>query len=114
MRWTCSSAARLARELQDAGHRVSERSELVGPFKNAGREWRPHGHPEPVRVHDFPDKALGKAIPYGVYDLTRDAGWVSVGVDHGTASFAVETLRRWWGRMGCVSYPAARRVFDHG
>ena len=58
----------------------------------------------------FPDKALGKAIPYGVYDLTRDAGWVSVGVDHDTASFAVETLRRWWGRMGCVSYPAARRL----
>ena len=88
----------------------TKKKELVGPFKNAGREWRPHGDPEPVRVHDFPDKALGKAIPYGVYDLTRDAGWVSVGVDHDTASFAVETLRRWWERMGCVSYPAARRL----
>ena len=166
LRWTCSSAARLSRELQEAGHRVSERSvnrllhalgyslqanrktlegkqhpdrdaqfnhinrrvrafqrrrqpvvsvdtkkkELVGPFENAGREWRPRGHPEPVRVHDFPDKALGKAIPYGVYDLPHDAGWVSVGVDHDTASFAVETLRRWWRRMGCVSYPVARRL----
>ena len=166
LRWTCSSAARLSRELQEAGHRVSERSvdrllhalgyslqanrktlegkqhpdrdaqfnhinrrvrafqrrrqpvvsvdtkkkELVGPFKNAGREWRPRGQAEPVRVHDFLDKALGKAIPYGVYDLTHDAGWVSVGVDHDTASFAVETLRRWWRRMGCVSYPVARRL----
>ena len=137
LRWTCSSAALLARELQAAGQQVSERSvnrllhelgyslqanrktlegrqhpdrdaqfnhinrqvkafqrqrqpvvsvdtkkkELVGPFKNAGREWRPRGDPERVRVHDFPDSALGKAIPYGVYDLTRDAGWVSVGVD---------------------------------
>ena len=88
----------------------TKKKELVGPFKNVGREWHPHGHPEPVRVHDFPDKALGKAIPYGVYDLTRDAGWVSVGVDHDTASFAVETLRRWWRRMGCVTYPAGRRL----
>ena len=88
----------------------TKKKELVGPFKNTGREWRPHGHPEPVRVHDFPDKALGKAIPYGVYDLTCDAGWVSVGVDHDTASFAVETLRRWWRRMGLVSCPAARRL----
>ena len=88
----------------------TKKKELVGPFENAGQEWRPRGHPEPVRVHDFPDKALGKAIPYGVYDLTHDAGWVSVGVDHDTASFAVETLRRWWRRMGCVSYSAARRL----
>ena len=89
----------------------TKKKELVGPFENAGREWRPRGHPEPVRVHDFPDKALGKAIPYGVYDLTHDAGWVSVGIDHDTASFAVETLRRWWWRrMGCVSYPVARRL----
>ena len=88
----------------------TKKKELVGPFKNAGREWRPRGDPERVRVHDFPDSALGKAIPYGVYDLTRDAGWVSVGVDHDTAAFAVETLRRWWWRMGCVSYPAARRL----
>ena len=171
LRWTCSSAALLARELQAAGQQVSERSvnrllhelgyslqanrktlegrqhpdrdaqfnhinrqvkafqrqrqpvvsvdtkkkELVGPFKNAGREWRPRGDPERVRVHDFPDSALGKAIPYGVYDLTRDAGWVSVGVDHDTAAFAVETFGRddlgvpFW-RMGCVSYPAARRL----
>ena len=88
----------------------TKKKELVGPFKNAGREWRPRGDPERVRVHDFPDSALGKAIPYGVYDLTRAAGWVSVGVDHDTAAFAVETLRRWWWRMGCVSYPAARRL----
>ena len=88
----------------------TKKKELVGPFKNAGREWRPRGQAEPVRVHDFLDKALGKAIPYGVYDLTHDAGWVSVGVDHDTASFAVETLRRWWRRMGCVSYPVARRL----
>ena len=88
----------------------TKKKELVGPFKNACREWRPRGDPERVRVHDFPDSALGKAIPYGVYDLTRDAGWVSVGVDHDTAAFAVETLRRWWWRMGCVSYPAARRL----
>ena len=88
----------------------TKKKELVGPFENAGREWRPRGRPEPVRVHDFPDKALGKAIPYGVYDLTHDAGWVSGGVDHDTASFAVETLRRWWRRMGCVSYPVARRL----
>ena len=167
LRWTCSSAARLSRELKEAGHRVSERSvnrllhalgyslqanrkTLEGKAASgSGRAVQPHQppgagfsaaaasqwcrwtrrkrsssalsrtrgrsgvravSPEPVRVHDFPDKALGKAIPYGVYDLTHDAGWVSVGVDHDTASFAVETLRRWWQRMGCVSYPVARRL----
>ena len=164
--WTCSSAARLAGELQTAGHPVSERTvnrllhelgyslqanrktlegtqhadrdaqfkhinrrvrgfqrlrqpivsvdtkkkELVGEYRNGGREWRPKGQPERVKVHDFVDKTLGKAIPYGIYDVTNDTGWVSVGEDHDTAVFAVETLRRWWLRMGSVAYPEARRL----
>ena len=164
--WTCSSAARLARELATAGHPVSERTvnrllhelgyslqanrktlegsqhadrdaqfkhinrrgrafqalrqpivsvdtkkkELVGEFRNGGREWRPKGQPQQVKVHDFVDKTLGKAIPYGIYDVTGDSGWVSVGVDHDTAVFAVETLRRWWLKMGRVAYPQARRL----
>ena len=163
LRWTCSSAARLAEELRAEGHGVSERSvnrllhglgyslqanrktqegkqhperdaqfghisrrvqefqqrgepvvsvdakkkELVGKYRNAGREWRRKGDPEQVQVHDFPDPELGKAIPYGVYDLTANAGWVSVGVDHDTAEFAVETLRRWWREMGRRAYPGA-------
>ena len=164
--WTCSSAARLAEELQAAGHPVSERTvnrllhelgyslqanrktlegtqhvdrdaqfkhinrrvrafqalrqpvvsvdtkkkELVGEYRNGGREWRPKGQPERVKVHDFVDKTLGKAIPYGIYDVTGDTGWVSVGEDHDTAVFAVETLRRWWQRMGHMAYPQARRL----
>ena len=88
----------------------TKKKELLGDFRNAGREWRPAGDPEKVRVHDFKDAGLGKAIPYGVYDLATDAGWVSVGVDHDTAAFAVETLRRWWRRMGSARYPAARRL----
>ena len=163
LRWTCSSAARLAEELRAEGHTVSERSvnrmlhglgyslqanrktqegkqhpdrdaqfghisrrvqefqqqgepvvsvdakkkELVGQYRNAGREWRRKGDPEQVQVHDFPDPELGKAIPYGVYDVTANAGWVSVGVDHDTAEFAVETLRRWWREMGRRTYPGA-------
>lgn len=74
-------------------------------FKNGGREWRPKGKPEIVRVHDFIIPEKGKAIPYGVYDLTRNAGWVSVGIDHDTASFAVRTIRRWWQTMGKPVYP---------
>ncbi len=85
----------------------TKKKELVGRFKNAGRTWRPRGHPEPVKVHDFLDPALGKAIPYGVYDLGRNAGWVSVGVDHDTATFAVATIRRWWRGMGHRRYPEA-------
>jgi hypothetical protein len=81
-------------------------------FKNAGREWQLKGQPEPVRVHDFeirePD--MGKVAPYGVYDLGRNVGWVSVGVDHDTAAFAVESIRRWWRSMGRPSYPKARRL----
>jgi Rhodopirellula transposase DDE domain len=89
----------------------TKKKELVGDFKNAGREWLPKGQPESVRVHDFeirePDK--GKA-PYGVYDLARNVGWVSVGVDHDTASFAVESIRRWWRWMGRPSYPKAKHL----
>jgi hypothetical protein len=88
----------------------TKKKELVGDFKNAGRQWRPKGQPEEVRVHDFMDKTLGKAIPYGVYDLGRNAGWVSVGVDHDTAAFAVQTIRRWWREMGRPSYPQARSL----
>jgi hypothetical protein len=85
----------------------TKKKELVGDFKNGGREWHPQGQPEPVRVHDFVDPARGKVNPYGVYDPTANLGWVSVGVDHDTAEFAVETLRRWWEKMGRVRYPHA-------
>ena len=88
----------------------TKKKELLGEYRNGGREWRPKGQPQQVKVHDFVDKTLGKAIPYGVYDVTRDSGWVSVGVDHDTAVFAVETLRRWWHRMGSAAYPQARRL----
>lgn len=88
----------------------TKKKELVGDFKNGGREWRPKGDPEPVRVYDFVDKALGKANPYGVYDPTANVGWVSVGVDHDTAEFAVETLRRWWEKMGRARYPLATEL----
>ncbi len=83
----------------------TKKKELVGDFKNAGREWRATGHPEAVRVHDFLIPAQGKAVPYGVYDLARNEGWVSVGIDHDTASFAVHAIRRWWRRMGRSAYP---------
>ena len=88
----------------------TKKKELVGDFKNNGRQWRPAGHPEKVRVHDFPDPQLGKAIPYGVYDLARNAGWVSVGIDHDTAAFAVNTIRRWWTSTGRVDYPKAKAL----
>jgi transposase len=88
----------------------TKKKELVGDFKNAGREWQPTGQPELVRMHDFADKELGKAIPYGVYDLTANAGWVSVGQDHDTAEFAVETVRRWWQQMGTAAYPEATEL----
>lgn len=87
-----------------------KKKELVGDFKNGGREWQPKGTPEEVRVHDFIDPALGKAIPYGVYDVGLNTGWVSVGVDHETSTFAVETLRRWWGTVGRPAYPNADRL----
>jgi hypothetical protein len=88
----------------------TKKKELVGDFKNGGQEWQPKGRPEQVRVHDFVDRQLGKAIPYGVYDLRGNLGWVSVGVTHDTASFAVATIRRWWRYMGRKAYPHARSL----
>jgi hypothetical protein len=166
LRWTCKSTRRLAVELGQQGHSVSDRTvaavlidigyslqanrktregsthpdrnaqfehinaqvrrlqkrgqpvvsvdtkkkELLGDFKNAGREWHPQGQPEEVRVHDFQDKTLGKAIPYGVYDLANNQGWVSVGIDHDTAYFAARTIRRWWEDMGYQRFPRAREL----
>jgi transposase len=88
----------------------TKKKENIGEFKNGGREWRPKGEPSRVRSHDFPDEQLGKAIPYGIYDLAMDAGWVSVGTDHDTAAFAVESIRRWWNAAGRPAYPGARRL----
>jgi hypothetical protein len=164
LRWTCKSTPRLAKELAERGHQVSQRSvcdllaqlglqatrktregghhpdrdaqfnhiartaaqyqaagdpvisvdtkkkELVGDFKNGGREWQPRGAPEEVRVHDFIDPDLGKVAPYGVYDVAANQGWVSVGIDHDTAEFAVESIRRWWKERGHPRYPKARRL----
>jgi hypothetical protein len=83
-----------------------KKKELVGNFTNVGKEWRPAGDPVKVNVHDFPDKELGRAIPYGVYDIGANTGWVSVGTDHDTAAFAVNTLRTWWNGQGRAAYPA--------
>jgi Rhodopirellula transposase DDE domain len=88
----------------------TKKKELVGNYANGGVEWQPVGEPERVNVHDFPDPAVGKAIPYGVYDLGLGTGWVSVGTDHDTAAFAVATLRRWWEQVGRGAYPAAERL----
>lgn len=166
LRWTCKSTPRLAKELAQQGHTVSQRSvcdllaeldyslqatrktreggnqpdrdaqfnyiatmaaqyqtagdpvisvdtkkkELIGDFKNAGLEWQPKGNPEEVRVYDFIDRKLGKVAPYGVYDLFANQGWVSVGIDHDTAEFAVESIRRWWREMGQPLYRKARRL----
>lgn len=82
----------------------AKKKELVGPFKNGGREWQPKGQPEEVKVHDFVDQELGKAIPYGVYDVTNNEGWVSVGIDHDTAQFAAQAIKRWWQTMGQQRY----------
>ena len=166
LRWTCKSTPRLAKELQERGHAVSQRTvcdllaklgyslqstrktreggkhpdrdaqfqhianqvaqyqttgdpvisvdtkkkELIGDFKNGGQEWQPKGKPEEVRVYDFIDPELGKVAPYGVYDLTTNQGWVRVGIDHDTAEFAVESIRRWWREMGKPLYPKSQRV----
>src|SRR5712691_10402940 len=138
LRWTCKSAAQLAAALQAQGHPVSERTvnrllhdlgyslqsnrkTLEGrshPDRDAqfqyinrrAKAFQKQGHPEEVQGHDFPDAALGKVIPYGVYDETTNTGWVSVGVDHDTAEFAVETVRRWWRHMGSAVYPKAKRL----
>ena len=88
----------------------TKKKELVGDFKNGGREWRPKGQPEPVKVHDFVDKELGKAAPYGVYDVANNIGWVNLGISFDTAAFAVESIRRWWRRLGRPRYRGARRL----
>ncbi len=88
----------------------TKKKELVGDFKNAGRQWRPKDNPEQVRVHDFKDKDLGKAIPYGVYDMLNNQGWVSVGIDHDTAQFATRSILLWWTEMGSARFPHARRL----
>src|SRR5271169_5613477 len=166
LRWTCKSTAKLAEELTQQNHPVTDRTvamllkqsgyslqsnrkmregsshpdrnaqfeyinrqvltfqkqqqpvisvdtkkkELVGEFKNPGEEWQPKGQPEKVKVHDFPDKKMGKAIPYGVYDLACNEGWVSVGIDHDTARFAVASIRRWWIEMGSARFPQATEL----
>jgi hypothetical protein len=86
----------------------TKKKELVGNFKNTGREWRPKGNPEEVRVHDFLIKELGRAVPYGIYDLAANAGWVSIGMNHDTAAFATNAIRRWWQEIGRVRYPEAK------
>jgi hypothetical protein len=105
---------RCVKVFQRAGQPVisvdAKKKELVGPFANRGREYQAKGQPERVRTHDFADKELGKVCPYGVYDLTDHRGWVSVGVDHDTAQFAVESIRRWWRQMGQGCYPHAQAV----
>lgn len=88
----------------------TKKKELVGEFKNSGKEWQPKGQPVEVNVHDFPDPGVKKAIPYGVYDLTRNEGWVSVGIDHDTAQFAAASIKRWWKKMGRRRYPQARQL----
>lgn len=166
LRWTCKSTRKLAKELQQQGYPIGERTvshlliekgyslqanrktqegshhpdrnaqfeyinrrvlqfqkrnqpvvsvdtkkkELVGNFANGGKEWQPKGSPEEVNVHDFQDKKLGKAIPYGIYDLTLNQGWVNVGIDHDTAYFATATLLRWWQAMGIQVYPHASEL----
>ena len=88
----------------------TKKKELVGDFKNGGREWHPRGQPEDVRVHDFKDESLGKVVPYGVYDILNNQGWVSVGIDHDTAQFAANSIRRWWKQMGSPRFPRAREL----
>ena len=106
--------SRRVRAFQRVGQPVvsvdSKKRELIGDFKNGGQEWRPAGAPEEVRAKDFPDKRLGKVTPSGVYDLTHNEGWVSVGINHNTSRFATETIRRWWCEMGAPLYPEADRL----
>ncbi|WSQ33091.1 ISAzo13 family transposase (plasmid) [Streptomyces sp. NBC_01527] len=103
-----------ARNHQDGGAAVisvdTKKKELVGSFKNNGREWEPRGEPVRVDTHDFPDRELGKAVPYGIYDVAANTGWVNVGTDHDTAAFAVESIRRWWNGAGRAAYPTAGRL----
>lgn len=104
----------LVEQLQERGQPVisvdTKKKELIGEFKNGGREWRRAGEPDEVKVHDFMEPELGKAIPYGVYDLSENQGWVSVGIDHDTARFATAAIRRWWKKMGSKRYPKAREL----
>jgi hypothetical protein len=167
IRWTCKSTRKIAKELDQKGHKVShmtvaeelrnqkfslqgnrktdegsshpdrnaqflyiteivtafqqrgdpvisvdtKKKELIGNYKNNGKEWLPQGKPKDVKVYDFIDKKIGKAIPYGVYDITRNKGFVSVGIDHDTAEFAVETIRRWWNGIGRQAYPASTSLY---
>lgn len=101
-------------EFQGRGQPVisvdAKKKELVGQFKNGGREWRPRGAPEEVKVYDFVDPELGKVTPYGVYDVSENEGWVSVGIDHDTAQFAVQAIGRWWKKMGAPRYPHAKEL----
>jgi len=106
-----AEVARFLKRGQPAISVDTKKKELVGDFKNGGRDWRPRGQPEKVRVHDFQDPTLGKAIPYGVYDILHNQGWVSIGIDHDTAEFAVNTIRRWWKRMGRRRFRKARELF---
>ncbi|MFJ7968367.1 ISAzo13 family transposase [Streptomyces sp. NPDC096324] len=103
-----------ARNHQDGGAPVisvdTKKKELVGPFKNNGREWEPRGEPVRVDTHDFPDRELGRAVPYGIYDVVANTGWVNVGTDHDTAAFAVESIRRWWSGAGRAAYPTAGQL----
>lgn len=103
-----------AEKFLEAGEPVisvdTKKKELIGAFKNGGRELRPQGQPEEVNVHDFPDKELGRVSPYGVYDIAKNEGWVSVGTDHDTASFAIASISRWWYSMGQLHYPNAKRL----
>ena len=105
-----ASVARSITRGQPAISVDTKKKELVGDFKNGGREWHPRGKPDEVRVHDFVDKTLGKAIPYGVYDMLNDQGWVSVGIDHDTAQFATRSIHRWWQEMGSERFPQATEL----
>lgn len=105
-----ASVKRFDRRGQPAISVDTKKKELVGDFKNGGREWRPRGQPEEVRVHDFQDKTLGKAIPYGVYDIVNNQGWVNVGIDHDTAQFAANSIRNWWRQMGQSRFPRATEL----
>jgi hypothetical protein len=105
-----ATVAKFQRRSQPVISVDTKKKELVGDFKNGGCEWQPKGEPEKVRVHDFLDKDLGKAIPYGVYDIGENQGWVSVGIDHDTARFATEAIHRWWKKMGSRRYREAKEL----
>ena len=104
-----------AQDFQDRGQPVisvdAKKKETLGNFKNGGQEYQPTGQPVEVNAHDFPDPALGKALPYGIYDPVSNTGWVSVGIDHDTAEFAVASIRQWWYQMGRTAYPNATELF---